>query len=115
MELSEIPSGLTVNINPEVAKLFESEAKPLPVKKLMELSEIDGFLHKCGYSDEETKDNHRVYYEFSKTDFLYSDCAKKYDMDYDDGKVEKVFMTRYWLGKTEIKEITTMEELYDSI
>lgn len=82
---------------------------------MMEFSEIAGFLRKCGYSDYETKDHHRVFYEFGKMDFLYNECAKKYDMDYYDGKIEKVIMTQFWFGTTNFKEITTIEELYDSI
>ena len=81
----------------------------------MEFSEIAGFLRKCGYSDYDTVEKHRVFYEFDKMDFLYSDCAKKFECDYDDGKVEKVIMTQYWFGTTTFKDITTIEELYDSI
>ena len=82
---------------------------------MMEFSEIAGFLWKCGYVDKEPKDHYRVFYEFGTMDFLYSDVAKKFEFEYHDGKVEKVIMTQYWFGKTEFKEITTLEELYDSI
>ena len=81
----------------------------------MEFNEIASFLRKCGYSDYDTKDYHRVFYEFGKVDFLYNECAKKFDLDYYDGKAEKVIMTQYWFGTTTFKEITTIEELYDSI
>ena len=47
----------------------------------MEFSEIAGFLRKCGYSDYETVEKHRVFYEFDKMDFLYTDCAKKFEFD----------------------------------
>ena len=81
----------------------------------MEFSEIAGFLRKLGYIDKETVDNHRVFYEFGTMDFLYSDVAKKYEMDYKDGNVEEIIMTQYWFGKTEFKHIKTLEELYDSV
>ncbi len=51
---------------------------------MMEFSEIAGFLRKFGYSDYETKDHHRVFYEFNKLDFLYSECAKRFECDYYD-------------------------------
>lgn len=85
------------------------------MKEMIEFSEIARFLRKCGYSDYETKDHHRVFYEFDKLDFLYSECAKRFECDYYDGKVEKVVMTRYWFGNTYFKDIFTLEELYDSI
>lgn len=81
----------------------------------MEFSKFAGFLRKAGYSDYETTENHRVFYEFNKMDFLYSDCAKKYDVDYKDGKITKAVMTQYWFGKTMFKDITTLNELYGSI
>ena len=81
----------------------------------MKFSEIAGFLRKCGYIDKETVDHHRVFYEFSTMDFLYSNVAKKYDMDYKDGEVDEVIMTQYWFGTTTFKTIKTIEELYDSI
>ena len=81
----------------------------------MEFSEIAGFLRKLGYIDKETTDHHRVFYEFDTMDFLYSDAAKKYEMDYKDGNVEEIIMTQYWFGKTEFKHIKTLEELRDSL
>ena len=48
-------------------------------------------------------------------DFLISDVAKKYEMDYFDGEVEKVIMTQYWFGTTEFKTILTLDELYNSL
>lgn len=81
----------------------------------MDFGEFSGFLRKIGYSDYETAEGHRVFYEFDKMDFLYSDCAKKFDVDYKDGKIKKAVMTQYWFGTTTFKDITTLEELYDSI
>ena len=81
----------------------------------MNFSEFAGFLRKVGYSDYETTENHRVFYEFSKTDFLYSNCAKKFDVDYKDGKITKAVMTQYWFGTTTFKDINTLDDLYDSI
>ena len=81
----------------------------------MKFSELAGFLRKCGYTEYETTEKHRVFYEFDKMDFLYSDCAKKFDVDYEDGEAKKVVMTQYWFGKTMFKNITTLDELYDSI
>ena len=82
---------------------------------MMSFDEIAAFLSRCGYSGYDTKENHRVFYEFGKTNFLYSKCAKKFDFDYIDGNVEKVVMTQYWLGTTTFKDIYTIEELEDSI
>lgn len=82
---------------------------------MMDFDEIEGFLRKCGYNDKEPLDHYRVFYEYDMMDFLCSNSAKKYEMYYHDGKVDKVIMTHYWFGKTEFKEITTIEELYDSI
>ena len=81
----------------------------------MEFSEIATFLRKRGYTEKETVDHHRVFYEFGVMDFLYSDVAKKFECDYEDGKVEKVIMTQYWFNTTTFKEITTLDELYESI
>lgn len=81
----------------------------------MEFSEVAGFLRKCGYSEGEINETHRVFYEFGKMDFLYSGCAKKYDVESADGTVTKLTMTQYWFGKTEIKQLNTIDELYDSI
>ena len=81
----------------------------------MTFIEIADTLRKRGYTDYETIDHHRVFYEFGKMDFLYNDCAKRFDMDYYDGKVEKVVMTQYWFGKTTFKDIFTVEELIKSL
>lgn len=81
----------------------------------MEFSEIAEFLRRMGYTEKETLDHHRVFYEFGTMDFLYSDVAKKFECDYFDGKVDKVVMTQYWFGTTTFKEILTIEELYDSV
>lgn len=78
----------------------------------MKFSEIADFLQKRGYTDYETKDHHRVFYEFGRMDFLYNDCVKKFEMDYYDGNVEKVVMTQYFFGTTTFKDISTLEELY---
>ena len=81
----------------------------------MEFSEIAEFLRKRGYTEKETVDHHRVFYEFGVMDFLYSDVAKKFEFDYYDGKVDKVVMTQYWFGTTIFKDITNIEELYESV
>ena len=81
----------------------------------MKFSEIATFLRRIGYVDYETILNHRVFYEFGKMDFMYNDCAKKFDMDYKDGNVEKVVMTQFWFGTTSFKDIFTIEELENSI
>jgi hypothetical protein len=46
---------------------------------------------------------------------MYNECAKKFDMDYKDGNVEKVVMTQFWFGTTSFKDIFTIEELENSI
>ena len=81
----------------------------------MKFSEIATFLRRIGYVDYETILNHRVFYEFGKIDFMYNDCAKKFDMDYKDGNVEKVVMTQFWFGTTSFKDIFTIEDLENSI
>ena len=82
---------------------------------MMKFSEIATFLRRIGYVDYETILNHRVFYEFGKMDFMYNECAKKFDMDYKDGNVEKVVMTQFWFGTTSFKDIFTIEELENSI
>ena len=81
----------------------------------MKFSEIATFLRRIGYVDYETILNHRVFYELGKMDFMYNDCAKKFDMDYKDGNVEKVVMTQFWFGTTSFKDIFTIEDLENSI
>ena len=81
----------------------------------MTFAEVAEFLRKRGYSDYEIKDHYRVFYEFDKMDFLYNDCAKKYDVEYADGIVIKITMTQFWFGKTEIRELKTFEELQNSL
>ena len=78
---------------------------------MMEFSEIASVLRKRGYTEDEAKPNYRIFYEFGKLDFLYSDCAKKFEVQYDNGEVEKIVMIQYWFGKSIIKEILTLEEL----
>ena len=82
---------------------------------MMWFDEIAEFLRRHGYTEKEPLGHHRVFYEFGTMDFLYSDVAKKYECDYKDGKVEKLIMTQYWFGTTTFREITDIEELYDSI
>ena len=77
----------------------------------MKFSDIADILRKRGYIDYETIDHHRVFYEFDKLDFLYNDCAKKFEFDYFDGNIEKVVMTQYWFGTTTFKDITNLDEL----
>ena len=81
----------------------------------MTFIEIADTLRKRGYIDYETKDHYRVFYEFGRMDFMYNDCAKRFEMYYYDGKVEKVVMTQYWFGKTTFKDIFTVEELIKSL
>lgn len=81
----------------------------------MTFIEIADTLRNRGYIDYETKDHYRVFYEFGRMDFMYNDCAKRFEMDYYDGKVEKVVMTQYWFGKTTFKDIFTVEELIKSL
>ena len=85
------------------------------LKTVMKFSEIATFLRRIGYVDYETILNHRVFYEFGKMDFMYNDCAKKFDMDYKDGNVKKVVMTQFWFGTTSFKDIFTIEDLENSI
>ena len=81
----------------------------------MEFSEVTGFLRKAGYADYEPREKHLTFYDTDRMSFLYYPYAKKFDMDYDDGKIEKINMTYYTPERTIRKEITTLEELYDSI
>ena len=81
----------------------------------MKFTEIAEALRKRGYIDKETADHHRVFYEFGVMDFLYSEVAKKFEFDYNDGEVGEVIMTQYWFGTTTFKTIKTIEELYDNI
>ena len=83
--------------------------------KGLKFSEIADFLRKRGYIEREPKDHYRVFYEFDVMDFLYCEVTKKFELEYRDGNVEKVIMVQYWFGKTEFKEITTLEELYKSL
>lgn len=77
----------------------------------MWFSEVAEVLRARGYTEKETTDHHRVFYEFSTMDFLYSDCAKKFDIDYKDGKIEKIVMTQYWFGTTSFTTIESIEDL----
>ena len=81
----------------------------------MKFSDIAECLRKHGYTEKETLPHHLVFYEFGTMNFLISDIAKKYEMDYFDGEVEKVVMTQYWFGTTEFKTILTLDELYNSL
>ena len=81
----------------------------------IDFGEFAGFLRKCGYVEREPREGLRVFYEFGTLDFLSADCAKKYEVEYEDGKVNKATMVQYWYGRTAIKEITSLEELYGSI
>lgn len=82
---------------------------------MMNFGEIAELLWKRGYSDYETIEHHRVFYEFDKLDFLYNDCAKRFEMDYYNGEVEKIVMTQYWFQTTTFKDIFTIDELLKSI
>ena len=81
----------------------------------MKFIDIAEFLRKRGYTEYETKDHHMVFYEFGKMDFMYNDSAKRFEVEYYDGKVEKVVMTQYWFGKTTFKDIFTIDELIKSL
>jgi hypothetical protein len=81
----------------------------------MKFSDIANTLWKRGYVDYETKESHRVFYECDKMDFLYNDCAKRFEMDYKNGEVEKIVMTQYWFQTTYFKDIFTIEELIKSL
>lgn len=81
----------------------------------MTFNEIAEELWKHGYTDYETKEHYRVFYEFGKMDFMYNDSAKRFEVEYYDGKVEKVVMTQYWFGKTTFKDIFTIDELIKSL
>ncbi len=81
----------------------------------MKFIDIAEFLRKRGYTEYETKDHHMVFYEFGKMDFLYNDCAKRFEFDYYDGEVDKVVMTQYWFNTTSFKDIFTIEELQQSL
>ena len=83
--------------------------------KTMKFSKIAELLRKRGYTEREPKDHYRIFYEFGAMDFLYADVAKKYEMEYRDGKVNEVVMIQYRFGETEFKYIKTLEELRDSL
>ena len=81
----------------------------------MDFEELAKFLRQRGYTENEVKEGLRIFYEFGTMDFLCSDCAKKYEVEYKDGKVTKAVMVQYWFGQTLIREINTMEELRNSL
>ena len=81
---------------------------------MMSFSEIAELLRKRGYTEKEPMENVRVFYEFGVMDFLISDVAKKFEVRYDDGKVEEVVMVQYWFGTTNFKTIKTIEELREN-
>ena len=80
--------------------------------KFVDVAEI---FRKRGYVEREPKDHYRVFYEFGVMDFLYSDVAKKYEMEYHDGEVEEVTMTQFFYGTTTFKTLKTIEEIEASI
>ena len=77
----------------------------------MTFFEAADILRKRGYVERETGDRRRTFYEFSTWDFLISDVAKKFDIEYKDGEVEKLVYTQYFFGTTTFKEINDLEEL----
>ena len=77
----------------------------------MTFFEAADILRKRGYVERETGDRRRTFYEFSTLDFLISDVAKKFDIEYKDGEVEKLVYTQYFFGTTTFKEINDLEEL----
>lgn len=78
---------------------------------MMRFSDIAELLRKRGYTERESIDKHRVFYEFGPMDFLYNDMARKFEFDYNNGEVEKITMTQYWFGRTMFKEIKDIDEL----
>lgn len=48
----------------------------------MNFSEIATLLRQRGYSEKETKENHRVFYEYNSEDFLRYDIVRKFEVDY---------------------------------
>lgn len=82
----------------------------------MTFFEAADILRKRGYVERETGDRRRTFYEFSTWDFLISDVAKKFDIEYDeDGVVEKLVYTQYFFGTTTFKEINDLEELKTNV
>ena len=77
----------------------------------MNFSEITTLLRQRGYSEKETKENHRVFYEYNSEDFLRYDIVRKFEVDYKDGTITKMVMVKYLFNQTIIKEIKTKEEL----
>ena len=81
----------------------------------MKFFDVADFLRKRGYCEYDIKKNTRVFYEYERLDFLHEECAKKFEVEYWNGEVKKIIMTQYWFGKTEFKNITTLDELYKSV
>lgn len=77
----------------------------------MNFGEIVTLLRQRGYSEKETKKNHRVFYEYNSEDFLKYDIVRKFEVDYKDGIITKMVMVKYLFSQTIIKEIKTKEEL----
>ena len=77
----------------------------------MNFSEITTLLRQRGYSEKETKENLRVFYEYNSEDFLRYDIVRKFEVDYKDGTITKMVMVKYLFNQTIIKEIKTKEEL----
>lgn len=81
----------------------------------MSFEEFADLLRKRGYTEKEVKENFCVFYEFGVMDFLYSDCAKKYEVEHKDGEITKAVMVQYWFGTTNFKEIGSIDQLRDSL
>ena len=81
----------------------------------MTFFEAADILRKRGYVERETGDRRRTFYEFDTWDFLTSDVAKKFDIEYKDGEVEKMVCTQYFFGTTTFKEINDLEELKTNV
>lgn len=78
----------------------------------MTFFEAADILRKRGYVERETGGGRRTFYEFDTWDFLTSDMAKKFDIEYDkNGLVEKLVYTQYFFGNTTFKDINDLEEL----
>jgi len=77
----------------------------------MNFGEIVTLLRQRGYSEKETKENLRVFYEYNSEDFLRYDIVRKFEVDYKDDTLTKMVMVKYLFNQTIIKEIKTKEEL----
>ena len=78
---------------------------------IINFNEIVTLLRQRGYSEKETKENHRVFYEYNSEDFLRCDLVRRFEIGYKDDTITKMVMVKYLFNQTIIKEIKTKEEL----